>query len=474
MDIAITEDDVATTTGAKFTDDTNIVFPSDVAFLDVSNNNHNNHDCNDNDDDDIDVDEDDNIKVIINTTKEEQAIQRLVTPAPEDYSSDIALQSEINNLIKKSININNRDTVTVMCQNQTLLIQNKTEISSRLASLIWGTPMMYQKNMPPSIENLNGFITQLQNNCSMHCSDAYCDGTNISETIGVFAATYQKCATHMSSDNLQKNRQCSNNNSGSSSNSSNSNNSSSTNNNNDVLKNKRYNIGLYRYYDFTLLILKDGKIIDYAIHGVRSNLNDLINEHNPRKIYCNVTTGDALDIFLNYEYQPFYSTMYGRMHKLKLSPLEIYNFLYFCERSNVFCSFCLALKYLCALIVAHPNTILEKVQNKNKTTTDYVKHKPRLSSAIVVPPPPPSSSSTTSLHKRRRYNMKNNELDQPHFNVRRINLKRAPKKQEHFSSKLFSNYQNRKHYHNNNNNNTTNNFRYRHHQQQYCKIKKFK
>lgn len=302
---------------------------------------------------------------------------------------DIELQSELNNLVRKSINIKNPNTVTVMCQNQMLIIENCTSISSRLASLIWGTPLAYQKINATKLDTINGFVEELQTKCSMQCTDTYCDGTSINETVGLFAATYRKNATYMSSsDNMP-----------------------STSHHNNGGSNRRHNIGVYQYYDFTLLILKNGKIIDYAIHGVRSNINDAIAEHNPTKIYCNIASGDALDIFLNYEYQPFYTTMHGRIHPLKLQPIEMYNFLWFCERRNPFCSFCLALKYLCALIVVNPATLA--VNDRNN----------RMASVIVVP-------RTVDSFKR-KYRNTRNYLNQPHA-TRRLMLKPAPKKQQRF------------------------------------------
>lgn len=364
-----------------------------------------------NDVDDNDDDYDDNINIVLDSKTETDLIDKIAQPttidtASDGYSSDIALQSEINALIRKSINIKNTNTITVMCQNQMLILENNTQISSRLASMIWGTPLMYQKNLPANIETLNEFIGTLQDKCSMKCTDTYCDGTNIAETVGLFAATYRKNATSIDSSDRHTRMQQ---------------------HQHQQSRRTNNNIGLYRYYDFTLLILKNGKIIDYAIHGVRSNINDAIAEHKPSKIYCNVMQGDALDTFLRYECQPFYGSMYGRMHRLKLNILDMYNFLWFCERSNSFCSFCLALKYLCALIVVNPEHQQQQPTYHQESNVND-RHN-RVASVIVVPKRRPHQ------HQQRQHNYCKNRnfLNQPNNNTRRITLKRAPKK-THFPS----------------------------------------
>lgn len=231
------------------------------------------------------------------------------------------LQQEINNLIKVSINPATSKTITVMYQNQLILIPVYMAISSRLSAIFWSQPMAYIQSSIPFMSEFNKYLTEAR----VDGANVYPDGTRVSDTIAIFAATYKKST--ISYNDVQNN----------------------------ILKNenldvgfKRCSTGIYRYHDFAIIIMNNGRIIDYAIHGYVSNVNDAIYRHNPKRIYYNARPGDALDVFLNYPYQPFYSAMHEN-----LTPIQInrtidccFNTLAFCERRAPFCALCYALKDL--------------------------------------------------------------------------------------------------------------------------------
>lgn len=274
---------------------------------------------------------DDNINIIINTSNPTDQIT-----SPGIYKYDLELQSEINDLVRKSIHPVSNKLITVLCQNRLLTIETTTPISSRLSALLWYMPHSYIATLPTYFLTLNQYLKELQEKCAVSNTGTYYDGeTSLNETIGVFAATYHKTTTNIQSTTTPQN-------------------------NRNRGPGARQNVNLYRYYDFTLLIVRNGQIVNYAIHAYRSNISDLIAEYQPTKIFYNSNPGDALDIFLHYEYQPFYHAMYGKMKMLKLDLLNNWYYTNFCDRLNILCSFCQALKYFTTMIIMNKQPTIDQ------------------------------------------------------------------------------------------------------------------
>lgn len=238
-----------------------------------------------------------------------------------DYSNDRELQIEINKLIIESINLNTSKTITVQYHNQLILIPVYVPISSRLSSLFWTASLMYESHELPFAEHYNRFLMNAQTNM---VDNKYPDGIDISQTVAIFGATYKKNMVAINTD-VMANKQ-------------------------DDDGFKRCNTGIYRYYDFALLIVKNGQVVDYAIHGHISNISEAINQHNPQRVYYNAAFDDALDIFLRYPYQPFYAATHNKLAPMRTTIINDINPLPFCERRAPFCALCNCLKYLRSLM----------------------------------------------------------------------------------------------------------------------------
>lgn len=260
-------------------------------------------------------------------------IQNLCAPPSNiyttDYSHDLELQQELKNLVLLSINPKTSKTITVQYLNQLILIPINVAISSRLSSLFWSPPLVYEERQLPFVSEFNKIMDGAKSSLA-ECGNKYPDGTHISETIGIFGATYKKNMINVGNDCVNYNLK-----------------------HDDVDNFKRCYTGIYRYYDFALIIVKNGQIIDYAIHGYASNINEAIYQHRPTKIFYNAVPNDAFDVFLRYPYQPFYAATFEKLQPLRMPILkDFFNILVFCERRSSFCALCNSLKYLRSLMLS--------------------------------------------------------------------------------------------------------------------------
>lgn len=317
-----------------------------------------------------DEDEDDGINVIIGNPKELGRIDNLIKSSDvySLYSNDLAIQSELRDLVRKSINPKSTKFITVKVQNQTILIPNDVPISSRLASLLWAKAKEYCRMTLPSQDEFNKNMVETRKVCGVY-NATYPGDVPISNKIGIFSMKYKK---NILAQDVAL--------SVAASTSSSANNSSV--NIYDTEGFKHCSSGIYQYCDFAVLIIENGEVIDYAIHGYSSNINECIKRHNPEKIFYNANVGDAFDVFMKYPYQPFYEATSGRAFPLKIHRLqENFNSISFCERNDVYCALCLGLKDLRALLFRIPQQPLvndkgEKLrcieaQNRHNRTERY-------------------------------------------------------------------------------------------------------
>jgi hypothetical protein len=142
--------------------------------------------------------------------------------------------------------------------------------------------------------------------------------------------------------------------------------------------------GLYCFVDFTLIIVKDGKIIDHAIHGYLSDICEMIEYYTPIHVYYKAYPNDALDCFVNYKYQPFYISMAKYMKRVQFdSKLSLTTFITFCQRRAPNCSFCMALSMLTQYLTPHiPN--IYPVQQFNEKILQSYNHKMNLIKSLNV------------------------------------------------------------------------------------------
>lgn len=228
-------------------------------------------------------------------------------------TSIIEINHEIEKIIKISLETNNKKMITVRVNGSILLIPNDVEISSKLANEIW----------PPPAESILG--AKFPN---MDIVNQELKKHNNNETYGFFSALYKKpieFVNNIISKSKIPVRDLTSNRSNTA---------------------RMLSSGLYQYIDFTLFIIKNGKIIDYATHGVINNINYIVDYYNPKCIYyrCN----ESLQCFLEYPQQPFYNAFKNKLCSVSV-PITIQTntpVIMFCLRGLPFCSFCTGLEFI--------------------------------------------------------------------------------------------------------------------------------
>lgn len=85
------------------------------------------------------------------------------------------------------------------------------------------------------------------------------------------------------------------------------------------------------YHDFSVIIMKGSKVVDYAVHAEFGNINEVLRKHEPETVYFLGHKDSSLARFLSYRYQPFAEhstrTFYGLDFQMN------YQILQFCEKS---------------------------------------------------------------------------------------------------------------------------------------------
>nr|UBR58342.1 gp78-like protein [Oryctes rhinoceros nudivirus] len=346
------------------------------------------------------LDDDDGVNVIIDRVEELRRINHIMDESDiytVDQNDDLAINAELQELVSESINPKTLKCVTVRFQNQIILIPNTREISSRLASLLWSYPKPYTKSTLPSHAEFTKNINRCRESGKLW-SKTYPHDIPFSAKIGIFAVKYKKniIAPDIGVPNLNVR-------------------SASTTRDDEGFKHS--SSGVYQYCDFALLIIENGVIIDYAVHGFRSNINECVRIHNPVKVFYNASPGDALDVFMKYPYQPFYPALSGVMQAVKIYRLsENFNSMAFCERNDIYCALCSALRDFRGMLFQAPQ---QKLKSSDGLQLKYVE-KPYI----------------RKWHNTRRSVYEKNQYGQPMHNAHRLKMYKAPKMPTRFKPYL--------------------------------------
>lgn len=218
--------------------------------------------------------------------------------------NDVLFNTEIQNIIENSYN-NIGDSIIGYDKNKKIIfpIPINFEISSRLIDYLWNKPCI-EKNEPLKFQNQDSFEKYL--------GDKYKNFTN--EHIGFFGFHYWKSGktfklTHK--DGKFGNKP----------------------------ESPRILPGCFVFDDFSLVIMKSGKVVDYAIHGVENNINEVIRKYQPSVILYPGREEDPISTFLKYKYQPF-SEFSNTFIPIQFNKFKKYRVIQNCNRLNEFCSFC--------------------------------------------------------------------------------------------------------------------------------------
>lgn len=274
------------------------------------------------DDDEIDVKIDQeaiNLRGVLNDTN--------------NYAEDLAVRDELDRLIYTSLTLKTKRTIAVSYQNKLLIIPYYQTITSVLASRFWKYPKVYKQQPLDGLRMFNKSLRDVERvNCRVKSSNALAAGV-----VAVFAVRYKKhvtgdCSRNRGYQGFRKTPQAS-------------------------------AYADYQYIDFCVFILKNGAIVDYAIHGYASNISEAIRRHKATKVYYNAVRDDPLDIFMNYKHQPFYEATYDKLSPTLIAPLDndTYNPVGLCERADKHCAYCKGLIQIRGLLF----------ENKSQTQNYY-------------------------------------------------------------------------------------------------------
>lgn len=258
-----------------------------------------------------------------------------------DATAAAELEREVTELVRQSLQPTTTRIVVAHSRGQLLLVPEHTPISVRLATVAWGATRPYEQSTLPHQAVLQQTIA------AAHCVNGatYADGfpraSEPPRTIAIFGARYEPtmCA------NFAVLRQPSASMAAPLPTTTTAASSASP-------------LKLCRYHDFAVVIVRNGTVVDHAVHRTTSNVAECLNQHAPERVYYNATEGDPLDVFVRYRWQPFYRALV-QCGSLRPRPLS--------RRSAPFCSVALCgpqtrtpsalgdcLEYLWDLVTALP------------------------------------------------------------------------------------------------------------------------
>lgn len=264
---------------------------------------------------DDDDDEDDGINIVIGETQ----LSKMEHFQFHDYNimksltNDVETTEELKQLMEKSLNANSANVIPITIIYDEIIIpilDHSQPISDHLRCLVWKNEVSYRRYFMKNNSLFEKLIETIAAN----------NKTNIGEYVAFFAAKYQKMKRDIWKTNHNNNHY--------------TNGDFNQQDNNSMYKN------LYFYNEFSIIVLKDGKFVDAAIHGLYSSINSVINKYKPKKIYCYGTENSAIGAFIRYPYQPFYESLHTRVQFVAGRMQNEMAKIMFCHQNKMFCAFC--------------------------------------------------------------------------------------------------------------------------------------
>lgn len=221
---------------------------------------------------------------------------------------DFLLGNEIKKLVEISLKGLN-DFITVCINSRIICISIHQPISLALQERLW-------KKSPSVTHSYKIFDTDVLENCMSEKKASNYDD----RTIGFFAGHYGKLGE----------------------------------------QSKEYHI----YNEFSIIIVKNKKILDFATNGVAGDINYLIEKYlkDLSKIYFYSQEDSSLISFLNFVGQPFINYRHLFCRTKSFSNMKS---IVFCPYRKVYCSLCRAIQTMIGSFKSHkPQTInIQNVQN---------------------------------------------------------------------------------------------------------------
>lgn len=289
------------------------------ASMDNAEENDNDDDDGDKDDDEAeedDDDDDDGINIIIqNNSMSDNYDQYMNDIIHEDLELNVEIKKLINENAQQhqQLNYSDRPVITLYAQETTIPISVDTVISSRLSDHVWGTEHPYKQFVLKNKDCFNVMLRKYHH--AMNESNELSDGD---EYVAFFATIYE---------NMQKNNSIMDQRAVMTSSS---------------IQNRFKN--LHFFNKFAVIVLRQGKFVDAAVHGHYSSITHVLKRYNPTRIYCVGSELDTIDAFLKFKHQPFYGELGGtRVRYIGRSLIHNRTSVMFCPLNLRFCAFCRAI-----------------------------------------------------------------------------------------------------------------------------------
>lgn len=273
----------------------------------------------DNDKNGSDSDSDDNINVIIdkNVLSSSSSRRQKRDSNCEKYQYKLfALNSEVDRLVDQCIKLDPSAKYVftfIPDRQQYLFINTKTPISDILSEWIWGKNLEYEQPDARLIEKFNSSVIPYR---QMKSQSSLLNQQD--EAYGIFSAKYIK-TQHQNYQKLQR---------------------GSMQGDAQHYHHQQQHTNQYIYTNFALAIIRNGKLVDYAIHNKFSNINYLVDNYKPKKIFYNSFPNSSLDVFLRYEYNPFFATMSNKLQCINICQDQRFNPLVLCPMYEQYCVLC--------------------------------------------------------------------------------------------------------------------------------------
>lgn len=274
------------------------------------------------------------LNACLNNLNIETHSENTIAETEEDDEDEInIIIGDISREVREIIKNNKVGTQSIIAslhidgRQQLLVLNDRQRISPELAECIWKRPLLYIESLFPNADIYNEELAS--------------GGSGSGEKVAVFSVWFQKQqsrgrATKPVPTFLKPNN--------------------GSNLNAFPVK----FMPAYHYTDFAAAIVQNNRIIDYAIHGVRSNISEMIMRHQPKRVYYHGFGYNALGVFLNYQHQPFYKALEGRLEPVNFisnSSDSQRHYLSYCERNNSMCAFCQLLNQVFILVKEPPKKI---------------------------------------------------------------------------------------------------------------------
>lgn len=154
---------------------------------------------------------------------------------------------------------------------------------------------------------------------------------------------------------------------------------------------------VFCFIEFCGVVVKNGNVIDCAVHSRISNIVEMFKIHKIDVIYRKGYQSDSLQDFLNYFCQPFFEI------KNKIKPINVnykelveFNPLTFCMQGDAYCSLCNTLRLIRWFFIKNTKTVTLQTQINGqnlscstiKTQSPYERHtqKRKISNETQEPP----------------------------------------------------------------------------------------